>query len=256
MSTYLSRTAALAEEIAWQLGKSGPGGIGHRIIHIGKRLAQLRGNPHKFLRECKGVVHVGANSGQERRLYASFGLSVLWIEPIPDVFELLSDNIRKYPAQRALNALITDCDYQTYTFHVANNQGESSSILDLWQHKDVWPEVEYVKDIPCTSLTLPTAIRKAGMDISMYDALVMDTQGSEFLVLQGARDILSAFKYIRAEASDFELYKDNATAPTIEEYLSDFNFSLVRKDKYAERQMGGTVYDLLFKREVARRSRC
>lgn len=40
-------------------------------------------------RRGDGVVHVGANLGQERELYEHYGLNVLWVEPIPEVFEQL-----------------------------------------------------------------------------------------------------------------------------------------------------------------------
>ena len=36
-----------------------------------------------YLKRVTGVIHVGANAGQERELYASFHLDVVWIEPIP-----------------------------------------------------------------------------------------------------------------------------------------------------------------------------
>jgi hypothetical protein len=44
---------------------------------------------HSYLRKVRGVIHVGANEGQERDLYAAFGLNVIWIEPIPEVFQVL-----------------------------------------------------------------------------------------------------------------------------------------------------------------------
>src|SRR6187549_2624440 len=35
-------------------------------------------DPNRFLRSARGVVHVGANIGQERELYQRCGLEVLW----------------------------------------------------------------------------------------------------------------------------------------------------------------------------------
>jgi 2-O-methyltransferase len=43
--------------------------------------------------------------GQERELYAAFGLRVVWIEPIPEVFESLKLNICPYPKQCAYRYL-------------------------------------------------------------------------------------------------------------------------------------------------------
>ena len=85
---------------------------------------------HNLLKHVRGILHVGANVGQEAALYAKRGLNVAWIEPIPDVFQRLQANIKLYPQQRAYNDLVTDEDDKTYTFHVASNDGSSSSILE------------------------------------------------------------------------------------------------------------------------------
>ena len=47
------------------------------------RLLTSIDSPNWYLRKVDGIVHVGANVGQDRDLYASYGLDVLWIEPSP-----------------------------------------------------------------------------------------------------------------------------------------------------------------------------
>ena len=46
---------------------------------------------------------------------------------------------------------------------------------------------------------------------SAWDALVMDTQEPELLILKGAEPMLSQFKYIKTEAADFESYVGGTT---------------------------------------------
>jgi putative component of toxin-antitoxin plasmid stabilization module len=82
-----------------------------------------------FLKHITGVIHVGANIGQECQTYAQNNLDVLWIEPIPDIFERLTKNIACYPKQKAVNALVTDKDGEEYAFNISSNYGNSSSIL-------------------------------------------------------------------------------------------------------------------------------
>jgi hypothetical protein len=53
-----------------------------------------------------GIIHVGANLGQERELYAKYKLKVLWIEPLPHFFEKLRENIREFPDQIAPTAAL------------------------------------------------------------------------------------------------------------------------------------------------------
>jgi hypothetical protein len=81
---------------------------------------RLYGEPDDYLEQCSGVIHVGANTGQERDIYARHDLKVAWIEPIPERFAILRKNIRSLSDQVAINALITDQDGKPYTFHVAN----------------------------------------------------------------------------------------------------------------------------------------
>src|SRR5215467_4457972 len=95
----------------------------------------------QFLKNCNRLVHIGANSGQEREIYDRCELDVIWTEPIPTVYNMLLENIRPYPRQQAIRALLSDRADEDVTFHVSNNEGLSSSILPLAQHADIWPQV-------------------------------------------------------------------------------------------------------------------
>ena len=201
-----------------------------------------------FLHSCCGIIHVGANTGQERKLYSSRNLPVVWIEPLPEQFSELVKNIGSFPGQIAINALISDRDGATHTLHIANNDGAASSILALKHHKDIWPDIRYVGTIEMRSSTLPSALRSANIDVDSYDALVPDTQGSELMILRGAGELLPRFRFIKTEAADFEVYEDCATVEQIRKYLSGFGFVLKGKHRFAKRAKGGACYDLLFER--------
>ena len=47
----------------------------------------------------KGIIHVGANSGQERDLYHNLGKLVYWIEADPNIYPKLEENIEGFPNQ-------------------------------------------------------------------------------------------------------------------------------------------------------------
>ena len=203
-------------------------------------------DPNRFLSSARGVVHVGANVGQERELYQRHGLDVLWIEPIPDVFAELTTNIASYPRQRALQCLVTDRDDAPYEFNVANNGGESSSILALKEHRDVWPKVDYTKTITLRSSTLATLLEREGIDPQRYDALVMDTQGSELLVLRGAEPLLGRFKFVKTEVPDFEAYAGCARLEDIASFLQARGYSELTRHRFATRAAGGSYYDVVY----------
>ena len=203
-----------------------------------------------FLRDVSGVIHVGANTGQERKLYAQYRLKVAWIEPLAEFFAALQANLTAFPDQRALQCLIMDQDDREYPFHVASNAGRSSSNLELHLHKDVWPEVTYTKTITIRSKTLVTLLKDEHIDPSAYDALVMDTQGSELLVLQGAIPLLGNFKYIKTEVADFEAYKGCCQLADIEAFLSQYGYTELSRKTGGQHPQGGSYYDIVYKKEA------
>jgi 2-O-methyltransferase len=219
--------------------------IARRLAGCAKRQVHKLFSLDRFLEDCSGVIHVGANSGQERYLYAQHRLPVIWIEPLDGPFKSLLMNIRNLPEQTAIKALITDRDGDRHILHIASNEGASSSILDFNHVNAIWPDIHYVDKVEVQSLTLPTAL--AGTDWVACNALVLDTQGTELLILKGAEPILKHFKYIKTEAADFELYKDCATERELCGFLAARGFMLRKKEIFAKHPNGGTCSDLLFR---------
>lgn len=211
-------------------------------------LRTLLPGPDRFLRAIDGLIHVGANVGQEARQYERLGLRVLWVEPMPDVFRTLEANVAPYLRQRALQALVTDKDDELYEFHVASNNGASSSILSLGLHKDVWPEVAFERTLRLKSTTLSSLLVQANIDVSLYQALVLDTQGSELLVLRGAAKLLDRFRFVKAEVPDFEAYVGCCHVVDVQDYLRDFGFEEVARRAFARHPAGGCYYDILYGR--------
>lgn len=208
----------------------------------------LTPNPDKFLKKVSGVIHVGANTGQERDIYKKYGLHVIWIEPIPEVFQMLRTNLAGYSGQIAFQNLVTDQEDSEYAFQVANNNGGSSSILDLKLHKEIWPEVAYDRTITLRSTTLTSLLQKERINCTDYQALVLDTQGSELLVLKGADAILSGFRFVKVEVPDFESYRECCQLRDIEQFLTPRGFREFSRKKFAERPAGGNYYDIVYRR--------
>jgi FkbM family methyltransferase len=202
----------------------------------------------EVLARSRGVVHVGASVGQECKVYASYGLSVLWIEPLPDIYAALLENIRPYPKQRALKYLVTDRTGAEYPFHVANNYGMSSSIFDLAKACDIWPWLKYEDTITLTSVTFDWLVEHEGVDLALYDTLIMDTQGSELLVLKGAERSLNAFHSVYTEAADFEAYAGCCRLEEIDAFLTQRGLTERARWKQADHPAGGAYYDVLFQR--------
>jgi len=203
---------------------------------------------HSYLRRVSGVIHIGANEGQERFLYAAFDLKVVWVEPIPQVFEILKENISGIPKQRALNYLVMNKDRRQYEFHIANNGGASSSVLDLARHKEMWPEIGYTGVITLTGFTLKTVFEQEHIDIREFDALVLDTQGSEYTILLGAKDILRNFKFVKVEAPNFESYKECCEVTELSSFMLSCGFREDIRVPFMEVAGIGTYFDVIYKR--------
>ena len=207
----------------------------------------------QFGGHVRGVVHVGANTGQERLIYDKEGLNVLWIEPIPSVFDTLVANIRALPKQRAVCALVTDRDGVDTPFHIANNDGKSSSILELKHHADIYPDIKFKSSITLKSTTLATLFAREGLNPADYGALVMDTQGSELLVLQGAVPLLRSFEYIKTEVADFESYAGCCQLADIDAFMRRHGYAEIWRKKFSERAQGGSYFDVIYRKRALRR---
>ena len=214
-----------------------------------KRRQALERRPDAFLRDVSGVIHVGANAGQERHYYQAHGLRVVWIEPIPEIFAQLMANLKSFRGQLGLQALVTDIDGKEYRFHIANNNGASSSILDFKHHVDIWPDVAYTTAITLTSTTLTSLLDRERIDLHDYQALVMDTQGSELLVLRGSIPILRNFEYIKTEVPDFEAYEGCCQLADIAAFMREHGYEEYSRHRFASRPAGGSYFDIVYRRK-------
>lgn len=208
-------------------------------------------DPLWFARKCRGVIHVGAHTGQEAWIYALMGRPVVWFEPIPEVFNRLENNIAKYPLQMAIEALVTDSDDVEYDFHVSDNDGGSSSVFELDEHQKMYPGVGFDRVIKRRSVTLDTAIDQFAVP-KKFDALVLDTQGSELLVLKGAPRALARIRWVLAECADFSAYKMGCQCSDIGNFLAEHGFSECRRFEKATSEDVGTYFDILYVRDSNR----
>jgi FkbM family methyltransferase len=229
------------------------GFVGERIRKVigNDRYARLRHGykaEHSYLRKVRGLIHIGANEGQERDFYAAFGLDVVWIEPIPEVFAKLARNLSEFPKQRAYNYLVTAEDGKEYQLHIADNSGASSSILDLAKHTDMYPHIAYKGTITLTGATLGSILEAARIDVRRYDAMILDTQGSELKILQGAASLLHHFKFIKVEVPDFESYTGCCQIGELSSFMSSSGFRERSRHPILHTPGVGTYFDILYQR--------
>ncbi len=179
-----------------------------------------------FELDVVGIIHVGANTGQERDAYRLAGADTcLYIEPVSSVFRVLQQNLVGWPGHVAIKAACSDIGGQTVELNIADNGGESSSIFPLGEHKNLFPTVRYVASEPVVTRTLDEIVEtEAGG--ATFNLVVIDTQGAELKVLQGARSMLPHVDGIFAEVSEIPLYEGGCTVDEITAFLRGFGFHM------------------------------
>jgi FkbM family methyltransferase len=213
-----------------------------------KKVFKDRGSPDSFLEHAKGIIHIGGHIGQERDQYAQHGLDVVWLEPNPALFEVLCENIREYPGQRAFCELVGRRDGEEVDFLISSNNGASSSILKPKGHLEMHPQVGFDQSLKMTTMTLPEIARKHAIDLDGYDAMLLDTQGSELMIIRGAESILDGFRWVKSEAADFESYQGCATKKEMTAYFQDHGYKLIHSERIARHKGLGNYYDITFEK--------
>lgn len=199
-----------------------------------------------FLMECRRIVHIGANDGGERFLYESVGVDVIWVEPLPSVFKKLARNIRGFKGQEARQALLAETSGREVNFKVANNSGASSSMFDIADHARIWPDIHFIDELKLTTMSLDDLLA----DCPLIDAIVIDTQGAELLVLEGARRILETTRFVKAEAADFPAYRDGCTLAELDAYMRGAGFEELCRNEFASAEGVGHYYDVIWSRPI------
>lgn len=153
----------------------------------------------------RSLIHVGASTGQEVQAYRAGGItSAILVEALPAPFKALRGAVQGIPGYVAVQALCAEADGVEQVFHVADNRGESSSLLPPGWHLTEHPEVGFTESIRMKATTIDAIIAAQGGTVP--DLLVLDVQGAERRVLDGAANSLPAFRFLWVEVNYGGLY--------------------------------------------------
>ena len=209
--------------------------IKNKLSGATKRLKlALKLDDRNFLSSCKGVIHIGANTGAERKTYARYGLNVAWFEPNPEVFQILKANISDLPKQKAFEQVLAGETGKKITFNISNNGGSASSMLDLGAHQEIWPDIHFTHSVELTTTTLTDFLASGAINPTDFDVLVIDTQGTELEVLRGAIAVLPQFRFIETEAANFESYKGCCTDKELIDMLIAQGFKVIKRELFPD----------------------
>ncbi|TLU87935.1 MAG: FkbM family methyltransferase [Chlorobium sp.] len=154
------------------------------------------------------VLDIGANIGQfgSSLRHSGYKGKIVSFEPLEDAhtqLKKLSKKDKKWAAHPRV--AVGDCDGKI-EINIAGNS-ESSSILPMLKlHSDVEKGSEYIGKVLVNIVKLDSVAQQY-IHNSKNPFLKIDTQGYEWAVLDGAKEILPRIKGILCELSLVELYE-------------------------------------------------
>lgn len=188
------------------------------------------------------IFDVGANVGQSinnfRRRFRS--CTVHSFEPSPDTFHLLSDRYSKVPGVHLWNTAVGS-ESTELTLN-ENTVSEMSSLLPLG--KQGWGSVQKGTTVPV--LTIDSFC--INHSIEMIDILKIDTQGFDFEVLKGSRNMIQSGRVglICIEMIFNDMYNGLPPPCEILEFLREIGCDLVSFYPFHHQQSVASWADALF----------
>lgn len=183
----------------------------------------------KYRLHPRGILHLGANTGQEAESYHHLLIkNVVWVEAIPEVHQKLQKHVKPY-GHIALQACLSDRDGEVMKFNISSNECQSSSFFEFGTHAQEHPTVKFVKSIELVTARVDTLLAANNIEIEKGWFLNVDLQGAELLALKGMGSLLEKFTEAYVEVNEKHLYKGCPLIGEIDTYLMGFGF--VRKEK-------------------------
>lgn len=201
--------------------------------------------PLKYLKEkynlnLENILHVGAHEAQELNDYILCGAKKIhWVEANTELSAKLANRLDQ-SIHKVTNAVVSNEDNREIIFKIANNT-QSSSILDLGEHSNLFPGIYYTHEEKRLTKTLNSILIEDKF-LDKINFLNIDIQGAELLALQGLSDHLDSIESIYIEINDSEVYKNCSQTNQIDEFLNKFNFERKEKYLYADHPWGDAFY--------------
>lgn len=201
-----------------------------------------------FPKDIKGIIQIGASSGQQVKLFIDNNVKdMILFEPCDKSFSELEQTAEPYKTQAniILSNYILSNKTEEVKFYIGQNE-HNSSLLDLHPqrpglHQAINNHDRYeIKK----SISLDDYFEQTKLDLDLYDFIFMDVQGAEHIVLEGALETLKKIKYVYLEVSFAEIYAGTMLYDDMVKYLATLGFEVVWVDTSGHMNQG----DILVKR--------
>lgn len=189
---------------------------------------KYRLNLFKHLEADKQIllVDVGAHNGAFTDLILNYcGIKRgLLVEPLNKSFKFISEKYSDKKKFVLLKNVIGDKDEAEVKFFI-NSFEETSSLLKIKKIKELEDvAIDQKGEVVLKMKSLDAACEENGFD--EIDLIKIDVQGTEHLVLEGARKTLKKTKMVWIENSFKPLYEGSSVFGDIYEKMNDLDFCL------------------------------
>jgi FkbM family methyltransferase len=175
------------------------------------------------IQNIKGIIQIGANSGQEVGLFKKFTNNIILIEPI---FQLAN-----YLNQTHPDCLVIPCGLGSTNsmmdLYLASNGGESSSVLKPLNHPVYYPDIIFDQSIKIPVRTFESLVDEFNINMNSFNILVSDAQGYDLEAIKGFGSYITNFELIIAEYINSNLYENEASLKDMINYFTPLNFELI-----------------------------
>ncbi|UUX97508.1 FkbM family methyltransferase [Aquabacterium sp. J223] len=189
-----------------------------RTVYDTELLKSLLGT--RLARQLQVLCVIGAHRFDELplidRIFPSLRRIYLF-EPQPAPLQVLRDLAARDARITVFPVAVSDAD-GTARFHVASNSGESSSLLALGSHRELFPEVTIDRVVEVPTRRLDSVLREH--QLPAPDLLLIDVQGAEHLVLKSLPpSLLQGVRLIYTEVSTEAVYESAGLMKDVEALL-------------------------------------
>ena len=173
----------------------------------------------------RGVIHVGAHQAGELEDYLRMGFTrIIYVEANPALIPALRAKAQVHDGKVIiLHAAASDAD-GTVRLRVTS-MDQSSSILPLAKHKDIYPSIREVSQVEVRGRRLDTLLAEEGLRAEDFNFLNLDIQGAELMALRGAPGILAGIEALNTEVNLQELYQGAGLLGELEQFMAKLGFS-------------------------------
>lgn len=200
----------------------------------------------KFNLKINGIVHIGGCKGEELFSYFRNDIkNVILIEANPELINILKT--KKFFFRHIFRMNLNIENFAAYykdnvelDLNITNNL-QSSSILKLNKHTELYPDIKVNKIIKVKTNTI-NKLFDSKYEIKNYNFLNLDIQGAELDALKGAENILNKIDAIYTEINFDELYEGCAQAEQIDYFLKEFKFERVLTETPDHPSWGDALY--------------